>query len=82
MGRRGGVGTAEIGREIKGALQIARDGGLHWEPEVSRSFGKIGEYRQRAIWNALGGAEQMAGRIIVTDAADVNIYSNVNVDVV
>ena len=77
----GEVGTADIGREIKVALQISRDGGLTWEPEVSRSFGNIGEYRQRAIWNALGGAEQMAGRIIVTDKADVNIYSNVNVEV-
>ncbi len=76
----GEVGTADIGRAITVALQVSRNGGLTWEPEISRSFGKIGQYHQRAIWNALGGSEQMAGRVVITDAADVNIYSNVNVD--
>ena len=63
------------------AFQISRDGGLTWEPQMFRSFGKVGEYRQRAIWNALGGAEQMAGRIIITDRTDVNIYSSANVEI-
>ena len=70
-----------IGRAVTVAFQISRDGGLTWEPQMFRSFGKIGEYRQRAIWNALGGAEQMAGRVIITDKTDVNIYSSANVEI-
>ena len=70
----------DIGRAVTVALQVSRDGGLTWEPEIFRSFGKVGNYRQRATWNALGGSEQMAGRVIVTDKTDVNIYSNVNVE--
>ena len=77
----GEVGTADIGREIKVALQISRDGGLTWEPEVSRSFGNIGEYRQRAIWDALGWGEQMAGPIFFPDKATVRVYTHVNVEV-
>ncbi len=77
----GEVGTADIGRAITVNLRISRDGGLTWEPQMPRSFGKIGNYRQRAIWNALGGAEQMAGQVVVTDQADVNLYSSANVEI-
>ena len=77
----GEVGTSDIARAITVSLKVSRNGGLTWEPEMIRSFGKIGEYRQRAIWNALGGAEQMAGQIVITDKADVNIYSQANIEI-
>ncbi len=70
-----------IGRAVTVALQVSRDGGLTWDPQMFRSFGKVGEYRQRAIWNALGGSEQIAGRVVITAPTDVNIYSSANVDI-
>lgn len=76
-------GTEEkVGRAVPVSLQVSRDGGLTWEPERRRSFGRVGQYRQRAIWNALGGSEQMAGRIVITAKTDVNIYSSANVEAV
>lgn len=76
----GEIGTSDIGRDVTVALQISRDGGFAWEPQLFRSFGTQGEYRKRAVWGALGGGEQLSARLVCSDPADVNIYSNANVE--
>ena len=48
-------------------MQISRDGGHTWGGEVWRGFGRIGEYRARAIWNRLGIAKDWLFKFRITD---------------
>lgn len=52
-------------------LQISRDGGHTWGAEVWRSFGQIGKYRARAVWNALGRARDWTMKFRITDPVKV-----------
>lgn len=48
-------------------LQISRDGGKTWGAEVWRTFGAVGEYLTRAVWNRLGRAREWSFKFRVTD---------------
>jgi hypothetical protein len=48
-------------------LQISRDGGSTWGPEVWRSIGAVGEYKWRALWNRIGRARDFVFKFRVTD---------------
>jgi hypothetical protein len=48
-------------------LQISRDGGRTWGNEMWRSFGAIGKYKARAVWNRLGRARDFVFKLRVTD---------------
>lgn len=56
-------------------LQVSRDGGQTWGPEVWRSFGAVGQYMARALWNRIGRAR--GGRYVfkfrITDPVKVVI---------
>lgn len=75
------VGTSDLGRAARVALQVSRDGGVTWEPEMWRSLGSLGQYRKMVQWHALGAADEMAFRFTVTDPADINLYSQGKVEV-
>lgn len=63
-----GVGVQSgQGSDPKVMLQISRDGGHSFGNEVWRSFGAVGKYRQRAIWNRLGHARDWVFKFRVTD---------------
>ncbi len=49
-------------------LSISKDGGKSWGSEMWRSVGKIGEYKNRAIWYRLGTARNFTFRIRSTDS--------------
>jgi hypothetical protein len=48
-------------------MQISRDGGQTWGNELWRSFGKVGQYKSRAVWRRLGRARDWVFRFRVTD---------------
>jgi hypothetical protein len=48
-------------------MQISRDGGHEWGAEVWRSFGKVGKYRTRALFNRIGRARDFLFKFRVTD---------------
>lgn len=63
-----GVGlNSGQGFDPKIMLQLSRDGGHTWGPEIWRSMGKIGKFRVRAIWNALGIGRDWLMKFRVTD---------------
>jgi hypothetical protein len=63
-----GVGlNSGQGSDPQVMLQISRDGGHTWGAEVWRGIGAIGQYRARAVWNALGRARDWLFKFRVTD---------------
>lgn len=50
------------------SMQISRDGGHTWSSEVWRTFGAVGEYGKRAVWNRLGRSRDWLFKFKCTDA--------------
>jgi hypothetical protein len=48
-------------------LQVSKDGGHTWGNEIWVPFGKIGEYRRRAVWRRLGRSRDWVFKFRVTD---------------
>jgi hypothetical protein len=48
-------------------MQISRDGGHEWGPEIWRDIGAVGKYKARAIFNRLGRARDWLFKFRVTD---------------
>lgn len=48
-------------------MQYSKDGGMTWSQEIWINFGKIGEFRRRAVWRRLGTARDWVFRFRVTD---------------
>ena len=64
----GGVGLVSgQGANPQVMLQISRDGGHTWGSELWRSFGALGQYKARAVWNRLGRARDWLFKVRVTD---------------
>ena len=61
-----GVAPLKV-RDPKLVLQFSNDGGKTWSPEIQRSAGNIGDYRQRVRFHRLGSAYDRVFRIICTD---------------
>lgn len=48
-------------------MQISRDGGHEWGPEIWRDIGAAGKYKARAVFNRLGAARDWLFKFRVTD---------------
>lgn len=48
-------------------MQISKDGGHTWGPEIWAPFGKIGEYRRRAAFRRLGRARDWIFKFRISD---------------
>lgn len=63
-----GVGLATgQGSNPQIMMQVSKDGGHSWGVERWVSFGKIGEYLQRAIWRRLGQSRVFTFKFRITD---------------
>jgi hypothetical protein len=48
-------------------MQVSRDGGHEWGPEIWRSIGAVGKYKARAVFNRIGRGRDFLFRFRVTD---------------
>jgi hypothetical protein len=73
-----GVGlTSGQGSDPEIMLDYSDDGGRTWKSLPNRKLGKIGEYRQRVTWYALGSARERVYRAAVSDPVRVNVVDTV-----
>lgn len=71
-----GVGTVSgQGVNPQISLQISRDNGKTWGPEMFKPLGAIGEYRTRVEWRRLGTSRYFTPKIRVTDPVPVVFVS-------
>lgn len=79
----GGAGVAAgQGSDPKAILQWSDDGGHTWSNEIWAPIGQMGQYKNRAIWNALGWSYGRIFQLTVTDPVFVAIAEAfVDVDV-
>lgn len=69
-----GVGlTTGQGSDPKIMMEYSDDGGRTWKKLPTRTLGKKGEYRDRAVWHNLGSARQRVYRGSVSDPVKVFI---------
>ena len=52
-------------------MQVSRDGGHTWGNELWRSFGRVGQYVQRAAWRRLGRSRDWTFKFRITDPVKV-----------
>jgi hypothetical protein len=62
-----GLSGSATGSDPQIMLRVSKDGGHSWGNERWRSMGKIGEYKQRAIWNRLGVARDWRFQLSISD---------------
>jgi Phage stabilisation protein len=72
--------TTPLNNEIVGAdpqamLRWSNDGGSTWSKEYWTSIGKIGKYKNRAIWRRLGMARDRVFEVVVSDPINAVIVS-------
>jgi len=65
-----GLNTGQ-GSDPKAMLYVSDNGGVSFDPVQTRSIGRIGEYRHRAVWNRLGSAEHRVYKVAVSDPVEV-----------
>lgn len=71
-----GVGLVSgQGSDPQVSLEVSEDRGHTWSNEIWRSFGKIGDFKNRAQWNRLGSAMSWTFRVKVTDPVKVALMS-------
>lgn len=51
-------------------LTVSKDGGHEWSNEIWREFGKVGEYKARAVFNRLGRSRDWLFKFRVTDPVE------------
>ena len=56
-----------VGADPKAMLRWSSDGGSTWSHEYWVSIGRIGKYKNRAIWRRLGMARDRVFELVVTD---------------
>jgi hypothetical protein len=54
-------------------LKTTRDGGHTWQPEVTASLGKLGEYGKRVVFRQLGAGPLTGMELTISDAVKVAI---------
>lgn len=52
-------------------LEVSRDGGQTWGPELYKSIGAIGDYNARVVWRKLGIADTVTFRVSTSDPVKV-----------
>jgi|GEM_PF-2341379 len=62
-------------------FELSRDGGRTFGNVMTRSAGTLGDRELRVVLRALGRQRNFVVRVTVTDATDLNIYSQMNVRV-
>jgi len=62
-----------IGTDPKLALSYSDDGGHTFSPERTQPIGKIGNYRNRAIWRRLGMSRDRVFKIVCSDPVKLNL---------
>jgi hypothetical protein len=72
--------TTPLNNEVVGAdpqamLRWSNDGGSTWSKEYWTSIGKIGKYKNRAIWRRLGMARDRVFEVVVSDPINAVIVS-------
>jgi hypothetical protein len=71
-----GVGNAvDPGQTPQAMLRWSNDGGSTWSKEYWTSIGKIGAFKNRAIWRRLGMARDRVFEVSVTDPINAVIIS-------
>lgn len=69
-----GVGlTTGQGEDPQAMLRWSKDGGKTWSSSLWRSFGRIGEYSRRALWNRVGGGRRVVYEVTISDPVRRNI---------
>ena len=63
------------GVDPKAMLRWSNDGGSTWSKEHWVSIGKIGKYKNRAIWRRLGWSRDKIFEVVVTDPVFATIVS-------
>jgi hypothetical protein len=61
------VPTSGQGSTPLGVLQVSKDGGFTWSPEIQMNVGEIGRFDKRVSATRLGQARRWTPRFIVTD---------------
>lgn len=69
------TGLAPQGETPVVELSWSDDGGYQWGNPVQRSFGSVGQYKERVQWQRLGFARDRVWRIDCTDDAPFSIIS-------
>ena len=69
------INTETLGAEPKAMLRWSNDGGSTWSNEYWVSIGKIGRYKNRAIWRRLGMARDRIFEVVVSDPIKAVIVS-------
>ena len=55
------------GSDPKAMLRYSIDGGHTWSSEIWRDVGKIGEYKDRSVWNRFASSRQLVFELSVSD---------------
>ena len=63
------------GADPQAMLRWSNDGGSTWSTEHWVSIGKIGKYKNRAIWRRLGQARDRIYEVVITDPVKAVIVS-------
>ena len=64
-----------VGADPQAMLRWSNDGGSTWSKEYWTSIGKIGKYKNRAIWRRLGMARDRVFEVVVSDPINAVIIS-------
>jgi len=64
-----------VGADPQAMLRWSNDGGSTWSKEYWTSIGKIGKYKNRAIWRRLGTARDRVFEVVVSDPINAVIVS-------
>jgi len=70
-----GLDGAQQGTNPQAMLRWSNDGGSTWSRERWTKIGKIGEYKNRAIWRRLGEARDRIYEVVVTDPVKAVVVS-------
>ena len=69
------INSETVGADPQAMLRWSNDGGATWSNEHWVSIGKIGRYKNRAIWRRLGMARDRIYEVVVTDPVKAAIIS-------
>lgn len=68
-------GVAPEGVDPQITLRYSNDGGHTWSDEMTRSFGKIGEYAKSITWNRLGTEREWMLEFTIISSVNFSIIS-------
>lgn len=66
-------GAPVVGADPQIYLEISRDGGNTWGPQLNASVGKIGQYGTRVVFNRLGYGRDLVFRLTYSDPTYMSI---------